>query len=199
LAIRRLVQKKQVDIVHANEPHALSSAWLARAHRLIPVIVARRIALQLSTNIFSRARYHAATRIVAVSHFVAKSVVASGFAADCVDVIYDGVEIPAVILKADRDRARKRFSSQESLCIGNVAGIRQRKRARRFRHGISKLLPQFPKCVLLLPEKVRKNKIQNTQRQLDSEAAVKFQVLCRTSTACTPRPTSLFFLLTKSR
>jgi L-malate glycosyltransferase len=176
LAIRRLVQKKQVDILHANEPHALSSAWLARAHRSVPVIVSRRIALPLSTNPFSRARYHATARIVAVSHFVAKSVVASGFGADCVDVIYDGVEIPAAISEGDRDRARKRFSiSQESLCIGNVAAFVKEKGHEILVNAFAKLLPQFPKCVLLLPgEGPEKNKLQDTVRGLGLEAAVKF-------------------------
>ena len=176
LAIRRLVQKKQVDIVHANEPHALSSAWLARAHWSLPVIVSRRIALPLSTNPFSLARYRAAARIVAVSHFVAKSVVASGFGGDCVDVIYDGVEIPAAISEADRDRARKRFSiSQESVCIGNVAAFVKEKGHEFLVTAFAKLLLQFPKCVLLLPgEGPEKNKLQEAVRRLGLEAAVKF-------------------------
>lgn len=176
LAIRRLVQKKQVDIVHANEPHALSSVWLARTHRSVPVIVSRRIALPISTTSLSLARYRAAARIVAVSRFVAKSVVASGFAADCVDVIYDGVEIPAAYSEADRDRARKQFSiSQENLCIGNVAAFVKEKGHELLVTAFAKLLPQFPKCVLLLPgEGPEKNELHELVRRLGLEAAVKF-------------------------
>ena len=176
LLIRRLVQERQVDIVHANEPHALSSAWLARSHRSVPVIVSRRIALPLSTNSFSQARYRAAARIVAVSQFVAKSVVASGFAEDGVSVIYDGVEIPAAILQADRDWARKRFSiSQEDLCIGNVAAFVKEKGHQLLVAAFAKVLPQFPKCVLLLPgEGPEKSRLQDTVRRLGVEAAVKF-------------------------
>jgi len=174
--IRRLVRKKQVDIVHANEPHALTSAWLARAQRSVPVIVSRRIALPLSTNSFSLTRYRAAARIVAVSQFVAKSVFASGLAADCVDVIYDGVDIPAVISQADRDRARKQFSiSRESFCIGNVAAFVKEKGHELLVTAFAKLLPQFPKCVLLLPgEGPEKNKLQELVRRLGLEAVVKF-------------------------
>ncbi len=73
LAIRRLVRARRVDIVHANEPHALTSAWLARAHRFVPVIVSRRVELPLSSDSFSLARYRAASRVVAVSDFVEKS------------------------------------------------------------------------------------------------------------------------------
>jgi glycosyltransferase involved in cell wall biosynthesis len=176
LAIRRLVQKRQLDIVHANEPHALSSAWLARAHRSVPVVASRRIAHPLSTNLFSLARYREAARIIAVSRFVAKSVVASGFGEDCLDVIYDGVEIPAAISETDRDRARERFSiSQENLCIGNVAAFVKEKGHELLVTAFAKLLPQFPKCVLLLPgEGPEKTKLQETVRRLGLEAAIKF-------------------------
>ena len=176
LTIRRLVQKRGVDIVHANEPHALSAAWLARADRAVPVIVSRRIAHPLSTNSISLARYRAAARIVAVSQFVAKSVIASGFAADCVDVIYDGVEIPAAISELDRGRARQRFSiSRENLCIGNVAAFVKEKGHELLITAFAKLLPQFPKCVLLLPgEGPEKDKLQEAVRRLGVEAAVKF-------------------------
>src|ERR1700674_3789534 len=57
LAIRQLLRGRRADVVHANEPHALSSAWLARAHRSVPLIASRRIALPLSPNPLPRAAY----------------------------------------------------------------------------------------------------------------------------------------------
>ncbi|HXC32972.1 MAG TPA: glycosyltransferase, partial [Verrucomicrobiae bacterium] len=68
--IRRLVGTRRVDVLHANEPHALTSAWLARAHRSIPMIVSRRVELPLSSDALSQARYRATRRVVAVSDFV---------------------------------------------------------------------------------------------------------------------------------
>src|SRR5712692_8901377 len=50
LAIRRLLRGRRADVVHANEPHALTSAWLARAHRSVPLIASRRIELPLSSD-----------------------------------------------------------------------------------------------------------------------------------------------------
>jgi glycosyltransferase involved in cell wall biosynthesis len=175
-AIRRLVRNRHVDIVHANEPHALTSAWLARAHRSLPVIVSRRIALPLSTNSLSLARYRAAARIVAVSHFVAKSVVASGFDADCVDVIYDGVEIPALIPKGDRDAARARFGiPKESICIGNVAAFIPEKRQTCLLGALHDLREKFPLCVLLLAgEGPERAKLQEFAKQMGLAAVVKF-------------------------
>ena len=123
--IRRLVRGESVDVVHANEPHALSSAWLARAHRSVPVVASRRIALPLSPGSFSLARYRAAARIVAVSHFVEQSVIASGLPAGSIDVIYDGVEIPpeSFAARIAKTRAADFGISPETLCIGNVAAF----------------------------------------------------------------------------
>ena len=176
LAIRRLLQERKVEIVHANEPHALTAAWLARAHRLVPVIVSRRIALPLSSDSFSVARYRAAARIVAVSQFVAKSVVADGFAEGCVDVIYDGVEIPAAISPGQRDAARARFAmAQENLCVANVAAFVPEKGHDLLIRAFANLLPQFPRCVLLLPgQGPEKTRLQETARTLGLEAAVRF-------------------------
>jgi glycosyltransferase involved in cell wall biosynthesis len=180
LHIRRLVHGRHVDIVHANEPHALTSSWLARAHRFVPVIASRRIALPLSPGFISLARYRAAARIVAVSHFVRRSVIESGLPPDCVEMIYDGVEIPPAISRADRDAARGHFAiPPESICIGNVAALvpekGQETLLRAFAELQTKSGPQFPACMLLLcgegPEQTR---LQELARQLQVFDAVKF-------------------------
>ena len=36
--IRKLTRKQNYDIVHVNEPHALTAAWLAGVHRRSPLI-----------------------------------------------------------------------------------------------------------------------------------------------------------------
>jgi glycosyltransferase involved in cell wall biosynthesis len=122
--IRRLVRERKVDIIHANEPHALSAAWLARAHRSVTLIASRRIALPLSRSFISLARYKAAARVVAVSQFVEKSVIESGLPPSRIEVIYDGVEMPAAISRADRESARAQFAiPNEGPCIGNVGAF----------------------------------------------------------------------------
>lgn len=176
LAIRRLLQGRRVDIVHANEPHALTSAWLARAHRSIPLVVSRRVALPLSKGSLSLARYRAAGCVVAVSHFVAKSVNIRGLAEERVEVIYDGVEIPATISQVDRARARNRFAiAQGSICLGNVAAFVPEKGQELLIHALVNLRAQFPQCVLLLAgEGPEKASLQEIARQILPEGAVKF-------------------------
>jgi glycosyltransferase involved in cell wall biosynthesis len=94
LAIWRLLRAGGFDIVHAHEAHALTAAWLAGAARRSRLVASRRVAYPLARHPLARARYRAA-RIVAVSNFVRESVVASGVPGERVDVVYDGVELPA--------------------------------------------------------------------------------------------------------
>jgi glycosyltransferase involved in cell wall biosynthesis len=176
LQIRKLVRGHQIDVLHANEPHALSSAWLARAHCAVPILVSRRIALPLSQGIFSLARYRAAARVVAVSHFVEQSVIESGLSADRVSVIYDGVRIPSEISEAQRESARNQFGiPRENPCIGNVAAFVPEKGHALLLNAFAKLRAQFPECILLLRgEGPELAKLQSIARQLHPAEAVKF-------------------------
>jgi glycosyltransferase involved in cell wall biosynthesis len=176
LAIRKLIRTRRAEVVHANEPHALSSAWLARAHRSVPLIASRRIELPLSSDFLSMARYRATRRVVAVSNFVRESVIQSGLPADLVEVIYVGVEIPAMISQADHERARNRFAiRQENLCLGNVAALVPEKGHVLLLQAIAALRAQFPQIVLLLAgEGPERANLQALVRELRLEELVKF-------------------------
>src|SRR5260370_8687750 len=52
--ISRLTRAQNYSIVHVNEPHALTAAWLARAHRRAPLLVSRRGGYPLSRHWVSR-------------------------------------------------------------------------------------------------------------------------------------------------
>ncbi|MGH9680601.1 MAG: glycosyltransferase family 4 protein [Candidatus Acidiferrales bacterium] len=126
--ILRLVREKQIDLVHANEPHALTASWLARAHRAIPVLAARRVVFPLSSSPLSLSRYRSAAVIIAVSKFAAQSVVASGIPSGRVAVIYDGVEIPEKSSGEEREKTRGDFGiPEEAVCISYVAAYTSEK------------------------------------------------------------------------
>jgi glycosyltransferase involved in cell wall biosynthesis len=174
--IRELSQQRRLDLVHANEPHALSSAWLSQVHRAVPVVVSRRIAHPLSRGHFSLARYRAAARIVAVSHFVEQSVIQSGISRDRVSVIYDGVEIPPQISHSQRENSREKLGIPWGIpCIGNVAALVPEKGHALLLDAFAKLRAQFPECRLLLrgegPELAM---LQSLAQKPDLAGAVNF-------------------------
>jgi glycosyltransferase involved in cell wall biosynthesis len=174
--VRSLVAKDLVDVVHANEPHALTAAWLARAHRSVPMIVSRRVELPLSSDFLSQARYRATRRVVAVSDFVKQSVLASGLPPNLIEVIFVGVEVPKRISQADRDAARQRFAiPPESICLGNIAALVPEKGHVLLLRALAELRPKFPPCVLLLAGEGReKANLQALVRQLGLEKIVRF-------------------------
>ncbi len=77
-----------VDLVHAHD---------ARAHTLCAVasrrsyVVSRRVAFPVKRSLLSRWKYRSAARYLAVSHFVAEELAASGIPTEIIDVIFDGV------------------------------------------------------------------------------------------------------------
>ena len=151
LALRRLIAERRYDIVHAHEAHALTAAWLAGAHGSLAVVASRRLAYPLQQNHFALARYRRAARILAISRFVAESVVASGVPGEKVAVVYDGVETPPLPAREERLRARARWNiaPQEPLlgCVGYLL-------AEKGQDFLVRALPavrgEFPACKLLL-------------------------------------------------
>lgn len=123
MKMRALMSDGRFDLVHVNESHALTAAWLARAHRQIPLVVSRRVGYPLGQNYFSRARFASAVRIIANSNWVAEQAVASGAPQEKIHVIYEGVEIPPPVVSETRQAARARWGMHEEDKLLGCAGV----------------------------------------------------------------------------
>lgn len=122
VAIRGLIRRKNFNLIHLNEPHALTAAWLARAHKRAAMVVSRRVAYPLKQDEFARARYLAAERILAISRFVKDSVLASYVPADMVQVVYEGVEVPSPVTAEARQQARRHWGVGEGETLFGCVG-----------------------------------------------------------------------------
>jgi L-malate glycosyltransferase len=162
--VRRLMSDGRFDLVHVNESHALSAAWMAGAHRRVPLLVSRRVGFPLGTGYFSRARFRAATRIVANSNWVAEQAAASGAPKQKLVVIYEGVEIPPLPSVAARraDRMRWRIGEQDRL-LGCAGVLLEDKGQEWVIRALAQLRQEFPKLKLLLagegPDRERLQKL----------------------------------------
>lgn len=165
-----------VDLIHANEPHALTAAWLARAHHRLPVVASRRVIFPLSKNAVSRARYRSAASIVAVSQCVASALAASGISPDQITVIPDGVPIPEVASAEQRAEARRSLNIESNaLIIGCVAALTPDKGQDILIRALPAIRAQFPNCELLLPgDGPCRKKLAALARECGVEAAVHF-------------------------
>lgn len=151
LKIRELVRDGGFELVHANEAHAVSAVWLAGAHNHIPFLISRRVGYPVGKSSASRARYQAATRIIANSNWVAEQAGNSGAPRDKLTVVYEGAEIPALFTEAQRSAARSRWGiSGDSPLLGCVGVLLPDKGQEWLIRALAELRRDFPTAKLLL-------------------------------------------------
>ena len=151
LLVRRLLREQRFDVIHANEAHALTAAWLARAHRHAPLVVARRVTFPLSRGALSMARYRAASCIVAISQAVRGQLLAAHLDPQRIAVVADGVEVPPLVTAEQRSSARQRWSfSPEDRVLALVAPFTAEKGHALLLDAFAELRRQAPHCRLLL-------------------------------------------------
>jgi glycosyltransferase involved in cell wall biosynthesis len=176
LLLRKLLSQGQFDVVHANEPHALTAAWFAGAHKRLPVVTSRRVAYPLQKNAIARSRYLMASRILAVSRFVAASVTKSGIPANKVEVVYEGVEVPPAITPEGRGRARQRWgvAANERL-LGCVGYLLPEKGQESVVRAMPEVRAKFPGTRLLLAgDGPCRARLEGLAKQLNLQSAVIF-------------------------
>jgi glycosyltransferase involved in cell wall biosynthesis len=121
--IRKLLAERRFDLVHANEAHAVTAAWLARVHRRLPFLISRRVGYPIGKSWLARARYRAAQCIVANSEWVAQQAVASGARREKVEVVHEGVEIPPLPSAEERRQARRRWNVRPDAPLMGCVGV----------------------------------------------------------------------------
>jgi glycosyltransferase involved in cell wall biosynthesis len=160
LKIRALTKHRSFDVVHANEAHAVTAAWLAGAHHRTAFVISRRVGYPLAKSRLARARYKAAARIVAVSHWVVAQLVESGAPKEKISVVYEGVEIPVNPRPQSPHLARMRWGvagvsddakiARESPLLGSVGVLSPDKWHELLIRALTELRKEYSGCRLLL-------------------------------------------------
>jgi glycosyltransferase involved in cell wall biosynthesis len=152
--VRVLLGDGGFDLVHANEAHAVTAAWLARwpgsASRR-PLVISRRVGYPIGKSLLAQARYRAAARIVANSKWVAEQAVASGAPREKISVVYEGADIPPRFTPEQRQCARARWGiSQPTQLLGCVGVLLPDKGQEWLIRAVAKVKKEFPGTKLLL-------------------------------------------------
>jgi len=114
IALRRLIARAAFDLVHLNEPHGVTSAWMAGAGNRLPLLFSRRIGFPLQKNWLSRRRFHAVNRFVPNCKEVAESLLDAGISSERISIVYEGVELPPPLTAEMRESARKHWGIGEN-------------------------------------------------------------------------------------
>jgi len=145
--IRQVLSDGRIELVHVNEPHGLTAAWLAGAHKKVPLLVSRRVAYPIQ----SRKRYLAARSILAISRFVKESLVESGIPEESLELVYEGVEVAVPVTADVRARARQRWGVAENeMLLGCVGYLLPEKGQEFLVKALPAVLAQRPNVKLIL-------------------------------------------------
>jgi len=175
-AIRELIAQSGYELVHLNEPHALTAAWLARAHKALPLLLSRRIGFPLRRSWVSRSRYGAVERFVANSKNVAQSLIDSGIAVGRISIVNEGVEILDLPSPDQRHTARNFWGVKDHEFLFGCASVFVPEKGQRH------LIEALPAVRMLHPE-VRlllagdgecRGELEALAKQLGQSAAVLF-------------------------
>jgi glycosyltransferase involved in cell wall biosynthesis len=174
--IGELLGSGRFDLVHANEAHAVTAAWLAGAHRRLPLVISRRVGYPIGKSALARARYGAAARIVANSHWVAEQAAASGAPREKLTVVYEGAEIPPRFTSDQRQAARTRWGvPAEAPLLGCVGVLLPDKGQKWLIRALAETRKEFPGAKLLLAgDGPCRTQLESQARNLGLTGAVIF-------------------------
>jgi glycosyltransferase involved in cell wall biosynthesis len=151
LKIHSLLSEGRVDLVHANEAHAVTSAWLALSGKTLPFVASRRVGYPLQKSWLAQARYRRANFILANSQWVADQAASSGAARDKIRVVYEGAEIPALITPDQRAAARRRWGIPEQAPLLGCVGVLLPDKGQQWLiRALAELRKDYPEARLLL-------------------------------------------------
>ena len=174
--IRGLLAHESFDLAHLNEPHALTAAWLAGAHKKLPLLLSRRIGFPLRRGWATRERYAAVERFVVNSKNVAQSLIVCGIAPERISIVNEGVQIPALPSPERRKSARNHWGVQNNeFLFGCVSVFVPEKGQRHLIEALASVRESHPEARLVLAGDGQcRGELEALAKQLEQSEAVIF-------------------------
>jgi L-malate glycosyltransferase len=171
--LRRVIQERSIDVVHAHTAHAVAVAAAATIRLPVPLIVARRVDFRLRNNVGTRLKYSRASMIVAVSQAVARVLEASGIDRTKIRVVPDGVDVHRVVMPASRDTLTSLGVQTDAPLVVQVAQLVGHKDPVNFVRAIARAKQRVPHIqALMLGDGPLRMSVVHEVRQLGLESTV---------------------------
>src|SRR5262245_27810424 len=124
--LAHLLRTGVAEVVQVHDPHAISAGLVARRlARPVPVVATRRVDFALR-GAWSRAKYRACDRVVAVSAAIRDVLVAGGLGSEHLRLVHEGVADRSP-LPGGREALKALGVAEASPVVGNVAALTDHK------------------------------------------------------------------------
>lgn len=153
--VRKILRSGRFDVVHANEPHAVTAVWLGLWDRRkplpVPLVISRRVGYPIGRSPLAQARYGAADRIIAISRWSAERAIGSGIPERKLTIVYEGVGIPTLPPLGKRAAARSRWGvTEDTFLLGCVGVLSPDKGQESLIRALAEVRRKYPAVRLLL-------------------------------------------------
>jgi len=153
LQLRQQLLAEPAQILHAHDGRGQTLAWLASLGLPVRRVASRRVTFLPASRARHRFIYrHTCHAVIAVSEYVRRLLVSSGVPEARIEVIPDGIEIPAELPSSeDRLRARVRWGmGEQEFVIGHVGAFAPEKGQDIAIQAVRLLAERLPQARLLL-------------------------------------------------
>jgi len=176
MKLRRLISEGAFDLVHLNEPHGVTAAWMAGAGNRLPLLFSRRIGFPLQKNWISKRRFRAIYRFVPNCKEVAQSLLDAGIAGERMSIVYEGVEVPPPLTAEMRKSSRKHWGiADNDFLFGCTSVFVPEKGQRHLIEALAEVRAKCPEARLLLAGDGRcRAELAALSKKLRQDAAVIF-------------------------
>ncbi len=153
LQLRQQLLAEPAQILHAHDGRGQTLAWLASLGLSVRRVASRRVTFLPATRARHRFIYrHTCHAVIAVSEYVRRLLVSSGIPEARIEVIPDGIEIPAALPSpAVRLRVRAQWGlGEQEFVIGHVGAFTPEKGQDIAIQAVRLLAERLPQARLLL-------------------------------------------------
>lgn len=155
LQLRQFLRAAPCDLLHAHDGHGQTVAWMASVGMRVRRVACRRVAFLPSEGqrwTYSLKYAHTCDAVIAVSNFIREGAIRCGLPESIVEVIPDGIELPAELPSMEnRARARARWGFEGGeFVVGHLGAFTHEKGQEVALQAFQLLCETLPQARLLL-------------------------------------------------
>jgi glycosyltransferase involved in cell wall biosynthesis len=175
--LSRLLRRLQPDIVHAHDPHAVSTAALAlsmsTAQPVPPLLASRRVDFHLKTNSFSKWKYRQVRTFIAASHAIARILRADGIPEAQIVTVHEGIDAERIAHIEPSSVHQAFWLPTHAPVVGNIGALVAHKGQRHLIDAAAILRRELPDAhVLVLGEGELRGALEQQVKHLHLEKHV---------------------------